>query len=58
MTSAAMEDNFDIVNMSRNKDKDVLSRANRAIVSHSFVQCCWQFFVLSQDNHIAIAEPK
>ena len=33
MTSNAMEDNYDIVNMSRNKDKDVLSRAQRAIVS-------------------------
>ena len=48
MTSAAMEDNYDIVNMSRSKDKDVLSRANRAIVSHCFVLCCWQILFYRQ----------
>jgi len=32
MSSAAMEDNYDITNRSRQRDRDVLAAANRAIV--------------------------
>jgi len=31
MSSAAMEDNYDITNRSRQRDRDVLAAANRAI---------------------------
>lgn len=39
MSTAAMEDNFDISTRSRQRDKDVLAAANRAIVSNLCMPC-------------------